>query len=330
MAQNGNARRILLGSAVALIVVAGGAGLAVRSMLDPDALRSRAIAAIEKQTGRQVRMGALDFHVFPSLSLSVRDVGLSDMAGGAYTDMLTADRLTARLGLMALLHHEIQLEGLTLDHPVAHLERTERGEANWRLSPTSAQASVRPDAATKQAASDWKVQIGSIRVTNADLDWDDRLSGSRGKVVLDHVNLSDVSGEQPRIDVAGHNEKGSFTLAGHTGPITLTSTARSGWPVALQAAFSAGGQQVGKLAVDGSVADPDHMKGYRIRLDGNLTSLARSRPWCRGWICPMCAACRSGPTWWMAARRTRKAARHCSTACIWTRARWMRGATSRG
>ncbi|MCE2576276.1 AsmA family protein [Komagataeibacter sp. FNDCR2] len=274
MAQNGNARRILLGSAVALVVVAGGAGLAVRSMLDPDALRSRAIAAIEKQTGRQVRMGALDFHVFPSLSLSVRDVGLSDMAGGAYTDMLTADRLTARLGLMALLHHEIQLEGLTLDHPVIHLERTEKGEANWRLSPTSAQANVAPDTATKQAASDWKVQIGSIRVTNADLDWDDRLSGSRGKVVVDRVNLTDVSGEQPRIDVAGHNEGGAFTLAGHTGPITLTSTARVGWPVALQATFSAGGQPVGQLAVDGSVADPDHMKGYNIRLDGSLTTLA--------------------------------------------------------
>lgn len=273
MAQNGNARRILLGSAVALVVVAGGAGLALKSMLDPDALRSRAIAAIEKQTGRQVRMGALDFHVFPSLSVSVRDVGLSDMAGGAYGDMVTADRLDARLGLMALLHHEIQLEGLTLNHPVIHLERTERGEANWRLSPTGAQATAAPDAAEKQEASDWKVQIGSISVTNADLDWDDRLSGSRGKVVLDHIRLSDVSGEKPRIDIAGHNDGGSFTLAGQTGPIALTSTARSGWPVALKAAFSAGGQPVGQLTLDGSVADPDHMKGYNIRLDGSLTSL---------------------------------------------------------
>ncbi|MBV1824078.1 AsmA family protein [Komagataeibacter oboediens] len=273
MAHNGNGRRILLGSVAALVVIAGGAGLAVKSMLDPDALRTKAIAAIEKQTGRKVRMGALELHVLPSLSLSVSDVGLSDMAGGAYTDMVTADSLQASMGLMALLHHEIRLEDLKLVHPVVHLERTDRGEANWRLSPTGAQATATPEGGATQAASDWKVQIGSIRITNADLDWDDRMSGSRGKVVLDHINLSDVDGAKPEIDVAGHNDSGSFTLAGHTGAINLTSTARASWPVALQAAFRAGGQQVGQLAVDGTVADPDHMKGYNIKLDGNIASL---------------------------------------------------------
>ncbi|GAN97612.1 lipopolysaccharide biogenesis periplasmic protein [Komagataeibacter europaeus NBRC 3261] len=273
MAQNGNARRILLGSVAALVVIAGGAGLAVKSMLDPDALRTKAIAAIEKQTGRKVRMGGLELHVLPTLSLSVSDVGLSDMAGGAYTDMVTADKLQASMGLMALLHHEIRLEDLKLVHPVVHLERTDKGQANWRLSPDSAQATATPDARTAQAASDWKVQIGSIRISNADLDWDDRMSGSKGKVVLDHINLSDVDGAKPEIDVAGHNDSGSFTLAGHTGAINLTSTARAGWPVALQAAFRAGGQQVGQMAVDGTVADPDHMKGYNIRLDGNIASL---------------------------------------------------------
>jgi len=273
MAHNGNGRRILLGSVAALVVIAGGAGLAVKSMLDPDALRTKAIAAIEKQTGRKVRMGALELHVLPGLSLSVRDVGLSDMAGGAYTDMVTADSLQASMGLMALLHHEIRLEDLKLVHPVVHLERTDRGEANWRLSPTSAQATATPEGGATQAASDWKVQIGSIRISNADLDWDDRMSGSRGKVVLDHINLSDVDGAKPEIDVAGHNDSGSFTLAGHTGAINLTSTARASWPVALQAAFRSGGQQVGQLAVDGTVADPDHMKGYNIRLDGNIASL---------------------------------------------------------
>ncbi|WP_395370221.1 AsmA family protein [Komagataeibacter diospyri] len=273
MAQNGNARRILLGSVAALVVIAGGAGLAVKSMLDPDALRTKAIAAIEKQTGRKVRMGGLELHVFPTLSLSVSDVGLSDMAGGAYTDMVTAEKLQASVGLMALLHHEIRLEDLKLVHPVVHLERTDKGMANWRLSPTGAQATATADTKTTQAASDWKVQIGSIRISNADLDWDDQMSGSRGKVVLDHINLSDVDGAKPEIDVAGHNDSGSFTLAGHTGAINLTSTARAGWPVALQAAFRAGGQQVGQLAVDGTVADPDHMKGYNITLDGNIASL---------------------------------------------------------
>ncbi|MGY6769223.1 AsmA family protein [Komagataeibacter sp. NFXK3] len=273
MAQNGNAKRILIGGAVALVVIAGGGGLVLKSMLDPDAVRAKAIAAIEKQTGRQVRMGALEFSVFPTLSLSVKDVGLSDMAGGAYTDMVTADSLQASVGLMALLHHEIQLDGLKLDHPVIHLERTEQGMANWRLTPTGAQATAKPDATTQQAASDWKVQIGSIRISNADVDWDDRLSGSKGKVVLDHINLTDVDGSKPEIDVAGHNDTGSFTLAGHTGSINLTSTARSGWPVALKAAFKAGGEQVGQLALDGTVADPDHMKGYNVTVDGNIASL---------------------------------------------------------
>lgn len=273
MAQNAKARRILLGSAAAVVVVAGGAGFMVHSMLDPEALRTKAIAAIEKQTGRQVRMGVPDLHLLPSLSLSVRDVGLSDMAGGAYADMVTADRLEATVGLMALLHHEIRLDDVKLDHPVVHLERTAQGQANWRLSPAGPQATATAQPATPQAASDWKVQIGSIRVANADLDWDDQMTGSKGKVVLDHANLSGVSGEKPQIDIAGHNDGGGFTLTGYTGPINLTSTARSGWPVALNAAFTSGGQPVGQVALSGSVADPDHMKGYNLALDGSIASL---------------------------------------------------------
>ncbi|CUW46484.1 AsmA family protein [Novacetimonas hansenii] len=290
MANSANLRRGLLVSAAAIIVVAGGGALALRSILDPQALRARAIAAIERQTGREVTLGAMEVHVFPA-AISVHDIALADMKGGDGTPMFSARAMDASVGLMALLHHRIQLDNITLDHPVLHLRRDADGQANWRMTPNRAQAAdatpapVRPVAPA--AGNPWSVQLGSLRVSDATVGWDDRLSGMKTQLALGHVRVDGLNGARPTFDVAGTRDGAAFTLSGHTGAISLTHVGQDAkWPVHFELAFADHQQPAGHLTVDGTVADPDRARGYDLKLDGTLSRLVDLAPWVGGYDLP--------------------------------------------
>ncbi|WP_264813317.1 AsmA family protein, partial [Gluconacetobacter sacchari] len=115
--------RLLLLLAVLGAILAGGAVLAARALIDPAALRAQAVAAVWRQTGRVLRLGAVQVHILPYPSLSVRDLALADMPGGARAEMLTAGGLEARLAVLPLLRHEIRLEDVRLVHPDLLVER---------------------------------------------------------------------------------------------------------------------------------------------------------------------------------------------------------------
>ncbi|MBV1832780.1 AsmA family protein [Novacetimonas pomaceti] len=286
MANSANLRRGLLISAAAIVVVAAGGALAVRSILDPQALRLRAIAAIERQTGRDVTLGALEVHLFPA-SVSVRDIGLANMKGGDTAQMFTARAMDASVDLMALLHHRIQLENVTLDHPVVALQRNADGQANWRLTPNGPQAS-HPAAPQAASGTPWTVQLGSLQVRDATVGWDDRLTNVKTQLALAHVNVSGLGGSQPTFDIAGGQGDATFTLTGHTGAIALTQGAQGGekWPLRLQAAFRDHGRDAGQVTVDGTLANPDRIKGYDLKIDGQIARLADLAPLLAGYDLP--------------------------------------------
>lgn len=283
MANSATLRRGLLACAAAIIVVAGGGAFAVHSVLDPQALRARAIAAIERQTGREATLGSVQVHVFPA-SVSVRDITLADMKGGDGTPMFSARALNADVGVMALLHHRIALENVTLDHPVLHLRRNADGQANWRMTPNGPQASL-PAAAQPPSGTPWVIQPGSLRISDASVGWDDRLSGVKTQLALAHVRVDGLAGAQPSFDVAGTRDGAAFTLSGHTGAISLTQGGGGRdvkWPVHFQVAFADHDRPAGTFTLDGTVADPDRAKGYDLKVDGQVSQLADLAPWFAG------------------------------------------------
>lgn len=283
MANSATLRRGLLASAAAIIVVAGGGAFALHAMLDPQALRARAIAAIERQTGREVTLGSVEVHAFPA-SVYVHDIALADRQGAGGAPMFSARTLKADVGLMALVHHRMQLENVTLDHPVLNLRRDADGQANWRMTPTAAQ----PASGAAASRTPWVVRIGSLRVSDATVGWDDRLGGVKTQLALDHVRVDGLDGARPAFDISGARDGARFTLSGHTGAISLTQRAAGDapWPVHFQMALAGHGQPAGTLTLDGSVADPDRAKGYDLKIDAQAARLADLAPWLGGYDVP--------------------------------------------
>ncbi|GBQ85203.1 lipopolysaccharide biogenesis periplasmic protein AsmA [Gluconacetobacter johannae DSM 13595] len=285
MTRTGRGRKWLLLSGAALVVVAGGAALAARVLVDPEALRQQAIVAVRHQTGRTLRLGAIDVRIMPYPSVSIRDFGLSDMAGGARAEMLTAAGLDARVALLPLLHHEIRLEDVRLTRPDLLVERTADGRANWQMTPEPDDRPSGP--AGSSSSTRWRVRIGSVRVQDAVLAWDDRQGHATGKAALDHVVLDGLTGGAPSFDVLGHRAGdggASFTLAGHVGALASIQAggqAGGAWPVHLAAAALADGRTTGSLTVEGTLADPARLRGYDVAVQaavGRLADLDRLFP----------------------------------------------------
>jgi AsmA protein len=271
---SGRGKTWLLASVAAVAVVVGGVTVAARIMIDPATLRQQAVVAVWHQTGRVLRVGAIDVRILPYPSVSVRDLALSDMAGGARPDMLVANGLDARLAILPLLHHEIRLEDVRLTHPDLLVERMADGQANWQVHPQRDAASSGPSGASSPSAR-WSVRIGSVRVQDAVLTWDDRQTHGTGTVALDHVVLDGLTGATPFFDLMGHRPADTgavFALQGHVG--ALVAPLPAAWPVHIQAAFQLDGKPGGNLALDGKLSDPARLRGYDVTLHGAVGQVA--------------------------------------------------------
>lgn len=271
-------RRWRLLAAVAVVGgLAAGGVLAARVLIDPAALREQMVVAVWHQTGRVLRVGAVQVRILPYPSLSVRDLALSDMPGGARPDMLTAAGLEARLALMPLLRHEIRLEEVRLTHPDLLVERLADGRANWQMQPPA--ESERPPGGVSAPSTPWRVRIGSVRIQDADLRWDDKRAHASGAVTLERLDLYGLTGATPSIAAQGHRQgdpAAVVTVSGQLG--RLFSAEPSAWPIRLQASFRVEGRDAGSATLEGTFSDPMRLRGYDIVVHtaiGQLTDLDR-------------------------------------------------------
>ncbi|MBB2163433.1 AsmA family protein [Gluconacetobacter sp. 1b LMG 1731] len=261
-----------------VLVLLGGAGVMGAWMrLDPVGLREKAVAAVWHQTGRVLKVGAVQVHLLPYPSVSVRDLALSDMPGGARPEMLTATELDARLALLPLLRHEIRLEDVRLTHPDLLMERMADGRANWQMQPPAESDS--PPGGVSFPSTPWRVRICSVRVRDADLRWDDRRAHASGAVTLDSLDLSGLTGANPTIEMQGHRQGDSSAIVSVSGQVgQLFAAERSAWPVRLQASLRIEGRDAGSATLDGTLSDPMRLRGYDVAVHlaiGRLADLNR-------------------------------------------------------
>ncbi|MFS3135452.1 AsmA family protein [Gluconacetobacter sacchari] len=271
--------RLLLLLTVLGAILAGGAVLAARALIDPAALRAQAVAAVWRQTGRVLRLGAVQVHILPYPSLSVRDLALADMPGGARAEMLTAGGLEARLAVLPLLRHEIRLEDVRLVHPDLLVERLADGRANWQMRPPAEAASPPGEVSAPSTSSPWRIQIGSVRIRDADLRWDDRQGRISGAATLDRLDLFGLTGPMPTIAAQGHrlgDRLAVVTLSGQFGPVLAPQAAA--WPLHVRASFQVDGREAASASLDGALSAPRRLRGYDVAVHaaiGQLTDFNR-------------------------------------------------------
>src|SRR5436305_6110757 len=127
-----------------------------------------AIREIVKQadqaTGGRIEIGGLDFKL-SSLTAHLYNITVRGTEPPAQPPLLHADELTIRAKIVSVLHHQISLRELLIDHPVVHLQVSQDGKNNLPSAPSSNSSSH---------TSVFDLAVGHAQLSNGEVFYNDR------------------------------------------------------------------------------------------------------------------------------------------------------------
>jgi uncharacterized protein involved in outer membrane biogenesis len=266
-----------LAGVVGLVLIAG---VVVALSFDPDSLKPRVEAAVKQATGRELTLaGRIRLGLSLQPTLTVSGVSLANPPGFSRPAMATLERLDVKLALIPLLRRQIEIDQLVLVKPDIMLETNAQGRPNWQFTPQTSPNVPQPGTAPshKDASA---ISVGDVRIENGTLTWRDDVTGRNAVLGLTSARATAASPDSDLHLTASATYNGApFSLAGVFGPLTrLQETgAPVAWPAQLQ--MEAAGA---KLALDGTIAQPQEVRGYVLKVAANVPDLAALAPFLPG------------------------------------------------
>jgi AsmA protein len=254
-------------------LVAVGAGLyyAAARVLDPARLTAELQAAVHRATGRDLSIaGPVHLSLGLAPSLTVQDIGLSNIQGGSRPQMLTAHALRADVALLPLLTGEAVVESLTIVQPDILLERAPDGTPNWVFIPHRALYQGTPPGEPSGGNGGTHVEIHTLHVDGGQVTWMSP-SGAKLALAIDSLTATNESTAAPvTLDIMARHDGAPLTLHAVTGSLDRlqggpVSAMAGSWPLTVQ--VNAGDAY---LKIVGGIAHPDQLRGYIFALTGNI------------------------------------------------------------
>ncbi|WP_336944913.1 AsmA family protein [Asaia sp. HN010] len=257
---------------IVLLVLATGLAVSADFLIDRSDLKSDVIAAVKRQTGRDLAMARFSVGILPWPSVSAHEVALSDIGGKPNVPMLQARDIRASIALIPLLWREIRLENVILQRGAVMLHRDEAGQANWDFHAQPTEKGT-GQAKPSHPAARWSLKIGSAKLDRMAFSLDDRFAHHGGSVSIDHAEFDGLASSAPYLDIHGMRGETPFRVNGHIGPLSLFQGANPPWALSLGATLGKEGKQQDWLNFDGQVSDMRHMRGFSGVLRGEMASL---------------------------------------------------------
>jgi translocation and assembly module TamB len=136
--------------------------------LQTNSFRRFAIREIVKQadqaTGGRTEIGGLDFKL-STLTAHLYNITVRGTEGPGQPPLLHADQLTVRAKIVSVIHHQISLRELLIDHPVVHVQVSPDGKNNLPTAPPSKSSSH---------TNIFDLAVGHVQLTNGEVDYNDR------------------------------------------------------------------------------------------------------------------------------------------------------------
>ena len=178
---------------VAVVVIVMVAVIAIVTLVDVDRFKPQIQQAVADRYGRTLAIdGRLSLSVIPRIALALPAATLSEPRSSTEAARLSGAKVS--VALLPLLRGEVVADGVAIDGLAARIERRADGSLNIddllgrsALQPTRAPAQAPPGGATVLP----KVDIGSIKLSNAKLVFDDRKAGAKAGIVttVERLNL---------------------------------------------------------------------------------------------------------------------------------------------
>lgn len=261
--------------ALAVLVLLPGIAVAVLvASFDPEALKPRIEAAVEQATGRDLTLAG-PIRLQPSLvpTVTLDDVSLANMPGGSRPQMVTVRRVDIQLALLPLLSRQVELRRLTLQAPDILLETDAQGRPNWVFGQGAQPAVPAAPARPAEGGRGFGIGLGQVGIADGRVTYRDGRTGQSRSLAIQRFQAATQGSAGPlRLDGALALDALPFTVQGQVGSIArLTGAGGTGpWPVDL-----AIGSEGARLAVQGSVAEPQQRRGWQFAVTAQVPELVR-------------------------------------------------------
>jgi len=232
---------------------------------DPNQYAPAVISAVDQATGRQLTLGGpitIQFSLHPEIAAS--KISLSNPAGFADPDLVTFSRVEAKIALLPLWSHHLDILQLVLVNPVVNLEYGPNGGADWDVTPAPSAPASEPATSAAGEGGGYKIALQAVQVQNGLLT----IKGMRRGAPLS-ITIPDLTGTADSLASPLHLNASAalgatpFTISGVLGPIERFSGLGGGpWPLDLTAQF--GGAMA---AVLGAVDRPRSAQGYDLSVN---------------------------------------------------------------
>ncbi len=160
-----------------------------------DVLRDPIETAASRALGREVRIGG-PIELRPTLgpTVVVHGLGIAGSGGQDGTDLLQADRVEARLGLIALLRGRPYIARLLIQDVSITLETRGDGSRNWRHADARASTDHAPSPMTPRSEAPVirQQELRDLSLLNIVLSYRDDRTGQHYRIKLDEISGSSL------------------------------------------------------------------------------------------------------------------------------------------
>lgn len=264
-------RILLLGVALIIILPA----IAITWLIagfNPNTYAPQIIATVQSVTGRTLTIGG---PIKMALSLTpvieADKLALSNPPGFADPNLLSISHIEAKIALLPLLTHQVDILKLVLVSPTINLQTNAAGQSDWDLSnPTNQPAASNTTTGTATSTNPYRISLESVDIQNAAITLQNSAGKPTGAMELADFTAKAESASAPlTITAQAAYNSLPVTLTGTLGPIERLSGIGTGpWPVDLT--FAAANATA---SIKGAIAHPRTAKGYALAVNAAIPAL---------------------------------------------------------
>ncbi|MEX2352783.1 MAG: AsmA family protein, partial [Gammaproteobacteria bacterium] len=228
---------------------------------------------VSTQTGRDFRISG-DMQITPSLSpiISVNGISLSNADWSNQDQMLTAERVEARISLLPLLSGTIHINTFILHDTLLQLEKNTDGSGNWELETlTAVQDGTAPPVSPEPEVSRPlpPINIDEIDIRNVRIVYQDRQAGTSNEFNISEISTSVTGLDTPmNIRIVASYDQIPLIISGTVGPLA-TLLADETYSLDLDGSLDRLG-----FSLSGSITNPMQARGADFDFSLDLDSLA--------------------------------------------------------
>lgn len=278
----------ILGISVAVLVVLLLAGIAVLYVLfDGEKIKREVVDVVQAKTQRQLDIvGPLELSVWPEVGIKVGKLTLSEPGGKTEFAALNAARIS--VAVMPLLSQRVAVRGIEVDGLKATLIKRKDGTLNiddltgaaaGKSDPAQADkgSAEKTDSVPAAPSTPIQLDIASVRITNASLNWRDEKSGTTtalSNLDLGSGRIQADSGQQTlkveklALTAKGKTGSDSFEVKLDVPKLDLSPTKSVGETLSLTAKLAGNARNLeAKLVLSGVEGNAQALKIGKLALD---------------------------------------------------------------